>query len=131
MKFVLDSSVAAKWVLPESDSAEALSFRDDLRNKIHESIAPDIFPVEIGHAISKAERQGRVSKADGFSLWTEVMADCPQLFHYLPLMSRAYALSSRARIGVYDCLYVALSEQEQCQETRGHPPYPANRIALT
>ena len=26
-----------------------------------------------------------------------------------------YALSSQARIGVYDCLYVALSEQEQCQ----------------
>ena len=30
------------------------------------------------------------------------------------LMPRAIAISSRMRVGVYDCLYVALAEREQC-----------------
>ena len=28
---------------------------------------------------------------------------------------RAYEISSQMRIGVYDCLYVALAERESCQ----------------
>ncbi len=43
------------------------------------------------------------------------MTDSPQLFPSIPLMPRAYALSSQMRIGIYDCLYVALAEQEQCE----------------
>jgi predicted nucleic acid-binding protein len=30
-------------------------------------------------------------------------------------MPRAYALSSAIRVGIYDCLYVALAEQEGCE----------------
>jgi predicted nucleic acid-binding protein len=33
----------------------------------------------------------------------------------LPLLPRTYAVSSQARIGVYDCLYVALAERERCE----------------
>jgi predicted nucleic acid-binding protein len=33
----------------------------------------------------------------------------------LPLMPRAYSISSAERIGVYDCLYVALAESENCE----------------
>jgi predicted nucleic acid-binding protein len=115
MKYVLDSSVAAKWVLPEPDSLQALSLLADVRNQTHELIAPDVLPVEVGHALTRAERTGRISPADGFALWCRVMRDCPQLFPYLPLMPRAYELSSRMRIGIYDCVYVALAEQEQCE----------------
>jgi predicted nucleic acid-binding protein len=43
MKYVLDASVAVKWVLPEADSAKAISLRDDYRKGVHELIAPDIF----------------------------------------------------------------------------------------
>jgi predicted nucleic acid-binding protein len=32
----------------------------------------------------------------------------------LVLLPRAYEISSQARIGVYDCLYVALAEREGC-----------------
>ncbi len=53
---VLDSSVAVKWALPEIGAAIALAFRDDVRNKIHEIIAPDGFPSEVPHALTKAER---------------------------------------------------------------------------
>jgi hypothetical protein len=43
MKYVLDSSVALKWVLHEADSGKAIRLRDDYSNGIHELLAPDIF----------------------------------------------------------------------------------------
>ena len=44
MKYVLDSSAALPWVLPEILSPNAVRLRQDVRNGIHELIAPDIFP---------------------------------------------------------------------------------------
>ncbi|MBI3411488.1 MAG: type II toxin-antitoxin system VapC family toxin [Planctomycetes bacterium] len=60
MKYVLDASVALKWVLTEPDSPKALSVRDDFRNKLHELLAPDVFPVEVAHALTRAERKGLI-----------------------------------------------------------------------
>jgi predicted nucleic acid-binding protein len=58
MKCVLDASVALKWVLTEPDSPKAHSVRDDYRKQSHELLAPDVFPVEIAHALTRAERRG-------------------------------------------------------------------------
>ena len=41
--------------------------------------------------------------------------DAPVLLPYLPLMRRAFEISSHLRIGIYDCLYVALAEREGCE----------------
>ena len=111
MKYVLDSSVALKWVLAEVDADKALRLRDESRTGIHELISQDIFPVELAHALARAERQRRISVADGWTHWRTAMVDSPALHAYLPLMPRAYAIASAARIGVYDCLYIALAEQ--------------------
>ena len=62
MKYVLDSSVAFKWVIVEALSDKAQLVRDDYRNKIHELLSPDILPVEIAHALTRAERQGRITQ---------------------------------------------------------------------
>lgn len=43
------------------------------------------------------------------------MMSCPHQYPYQPLLQRATAISSQARIGVYDCLYVALAERENCE----------------
>ena len=115
MKYVLNSSVGCKWVVPEIHSDKALRLRDDFRNGVHELLAPDVFPIELGHALTRAERQGRVTPANGWALWLGVMADSPHLFPSIPLMPRAYEISSRMRVGIYDCLYVALAEQEKCE----------------
>lgn len=115
MKYVLDSSIAVKWVIAEADTAGAVQLRDDLRNGVHEVIAPDIFPIEVAHAIAKAERQGRVKPGDGVPFLADVLTTLPDLHPGLPLLARAFAIATAARIGVYDCLYVALAEREQCE----------------
>src|SRR5262245_11194451 len=115
MKLVLDSSVAFKWVVAEVDTDKALRLRDECRQALHEFLAPDFFPVEIAHSLTRAERQRRIAPPAGWALWLTVMADAPALHPSIPLMPRAYALSSSVKLGVYDCLYVALAEHEQCQ----------------
>lgn len=47
------------------------------------------------------------------------MAKPPLLHPYIPLLARAYQLSSHLRIGVYDCLYLALMEREGCEFVTG------------
>ena len=61
MKYILDSSVGFKWVVIEQDTQKARALRDDYRNAIHELHSPDVFPIEIGHALTWAERQGRIA----------------------------------------------------------------------
>lgn len=114
MRYVLDSCVGFKWAVIEADTAKARRLRDDFRMGVHELLAPDIFPVEIAHAMSRAERQGRVAPAQGGAFLLSILQTPPLLLPYLPLLPRAYAISSQMRVGVYDCLYVALAEREGC-----------------
>jgi predicted nucleic acid-binding protein len=107
--------VAFKWVVPEVDTDKALRLRDDFRNGIHELLAPDFFPVEIAHALTRGERQGRITTAQGSIFLVDVLSTLPQQHSSLALLARGYEVSSRTRIGVYDCIYVALAEREGCQ----------------
>ena len=115
MKYVLDSSVAFKWVVPESDTPKAVKLRDEFRSAVHELISPDVFPTELAHALTRAERQGRIPLSDAVTRLIDVLTTCPILLPSLPLLLRATALSSSTRVGVYDCLYVALAEREGCE----------------
>jgi len=99
----------------ETDSDKAVRLRDEGRRGLHEFIAPDVFTAELAHAMTRAERQGRVSRAQGWRLMLGILADAPAFHPYQPLVPRAHATSSMYRIGVYDCLYVALAEREDCE----------------
>ena len=115
MKYVLDSCVAFKWVVPELHSDKALRLRDDFRKGSLELLAPDVFPVEVAHALTRAERQKRITQTQGATALADVLSSQPQLVSYIPLLGRAYAISSSLRTGVYDCLYIALAERESCE----------------
>ena len=115
MTYVLDASVGAKWVLPEVHSDKAIRLRDGYRQGIHQLLSPDFFPVEVAHSITRGERQGRITPAQGAAAIRDVLKLLPRLELSLPLLPRAYAISSQARVGVYDCIYVALAEREKCE----------------
>lgn len=61
MKYVIDSSVAFKWVVAEPDADKADRLRQDFRNGVLDLLAPDIFPAEIANALLMAERRGRIA----------------------------------------------------------------------
>jgi predicted nucleic acid-binding protein len=114
MKYVLDSNIALKWGLPEPDSPKAKQLRDDFQKGVHELVSPDVFVVEVAHALTRAERQGKIALGHAGILWADIMSTPPRLELSGLLVPRAIAISSAMRVGVYDCLYVALAEREVC-----------------
>ncbi|MHC5537026.1 type II toxin-antitoxin system VapC family toxin [Singulisphaera rosea] len=114
MRLILDSCVGLKCLLKEDDSDRANRVRDDFIAGKHDLIAPDIFPIEVVHSLTRAERQLRITPVEGASHLKTMFATLPALHPYLLLLPRAYQISSQSRQGVYDCRYVALAEREGC-----------------
>ena len=115
MKYVLDASVALCWVLPRPHSTEAIKLRDDYLAGMHDLVAPDIFPAETASALTKSERQRVIAVGDAASLHVRILKTAPSFHSYIPLIPRAIEISSQTRTAFYDCVYVALAEQEQCE----------------
>jgi predicted nucleic acid-binding protein len=131
VKYVLDSSVAIKWVLPEADSGKAIRLRDEYTNGIHQLLAPDLFPSEIANALASAERQKRIRPGESAVFLNDVLSAAPALHHTSPLLVRAMEIAIAAKQAVYDCIYVALAEAEGELATADdrlarslHPAYP-------
>jgi predicted nucleic acid-binding protein len=80
MRYTLDASVALKWVLPEPLAAQASRLRADVRSAVHELIAPDVFPVEVAHALTRAERRQLISPGQAVGFRADVLRTTPTLF---------------------------------------------------
>lgn len=115
MKYVVDASVALKWVLPEINSDKALRLRSDYQAAIHELCSPDIFTIEVANTLARAERNGIIAAGDADVHLTNILSTCPLLHSYHSLIRRALSIATSARHGVYDCVYVALAEREGCE----------------
>jgi predicted nucleic acid-binding protein len=115
MRYVLDSSVALKWVLPEVDSTKAIRLRDEYRNGLHELLAPDIFPSEIANGLASAERQKRIRTGEAAIILNDILSAAPALHHSSPLLIRAMESAISTKHAVYDCTYLALAEAEGCE----------------
>lgn len=115
MRYVLDSSVALKWVLAEADSARAIRLRDEFANGIHELLAPEVFTPEVGNALVFAERGGRIRPGEAAVLLKNVLRAAPVIHPSPASLLRAMETALSTRHAVYDCLYVALAEREGCE----------------
>ncbi len=99
---------------PEDDSPAAPVLREDYRNKIHDLISPDSLPIEVAHALTRAERQGKINPGRAEILFADLLDPCPPLYPYFDYIDRAMQFSSKLRIGVFDCVDVALAEEQEC-----------------
>lgn len=73
----------------------------------------------MAHALTRAERQLRIVVGQSRSHLADVLTSAPQFHAYRPLLTRAVDISSQMRVGIYDCLYVALAERENCDLITG------------
>jgi len=106
MIFVVDASVAVKWLTAEPDHERARALRaehDDLQ-------APDFVLVEVGNVLWKKVRRGEVTYAQAAAALTAL----PRLFDKLipaeELTMRALQKAVELDHPVYDCLYLACAE---------------------
>ena len=114
MRYVLDASVAMKSLLKEVDFL-AIALREEFKRQVHELIAPDVLPAEMGHALTRAERKGIIPKGTAKILFHQFINPCPELYPYGDLYDRAMEIASDFRVGFYDALYVSLAEREGCE----------------
>lgn len=115
MQYVLDASVAIKWVINEPGSPEARRLRDICLPRGDELIAPEYFAVEVANVLTKAQRRGVISSGQLSLKLVDLIVNGPELFPTFNLIFRAVEIATEARIGLYDCLYVALAEREDCE----------------
>ena len=112
--FVLDASVAAKWVLPEPDGASAVRLFDRYAAGEISLIAPDLLLAEVASLLAKRHRRKQISAEqarEAFRLMTDA---APKLFDTGLRLHRALDLSLRYRMSLRDCLYLALAIEHDC-----------------
>ena len=113
-EFVLDCSVAAKWVLPEPDRAPAFELFERYASGEVSLIAPDLLLAEFASLIAKRNRRKEISGEQARTAFG-LMAKCaPRLFDMRPLLPRALDLTLRCQLSLWDCVYLALALEHDC-----------------
>ena len=113
-EFVLDCSVAAKWVLPEPDRAPALGWFERYAAGEVLLIAPDLLLAEFASLIAKRHRRKEISAEQAHAAF-RLMAKCaPRLFDMRPRLPRALELSLQYQLSLWDCVYLALALERDC-----------------
>lgn len=109
MAFVLDTSVALAWVLPDEGNEETDVLCDRL---LHDRVVvPVVWPLEVGNALLMAVRRGRISEKDMTRLVARLTAlpiDVDQESTKQAL-GDVLALANRFKLTTYDAAYLELS----------------------
>ena len=116
--FVLDASVAAKWMLPAKGELlrpEAYRLLDAYGAGDVSLVVPEIFWAECGNIVWKAVRQRRFSRADAELAILSMMRRNFPTVSSAKLLQDALSLALDFDRAVYDCLYVALAVQSKTQ----------------
>jgi predicted nucleic acid-binding protein len=110
MSYVVDTSVALKWYIPEAGSAEARLYMGPGIDR-H---APDLLPLEGAHALLKRTRSGdpavRLAIGDALMVAEALRDGAPIRYHSCwPLLAPALSLAAEIGASVYDGLFLALA----------------------
>lgn len=105
--YIIDASVAVKWVIQEPRRAEARRFV----NPDISCIAPDFIVHECLSAIQKKVARKEISEDAGWRSYTVLVQETPLiLVNSSSLTQRAYQLANILHHAIYDCYYLALAE---------------------
>lgn len=103
MRFVVDASLALKWVMPEADSEAAAKLRHQ------ELIAPSLWLGEVGNALWRHVRLGEIAPEQAFRRLAE-LANAPVVLMPMEVhVDRALQLAIELGHPIYDCLHLAVA----------------------
>ena len=105
-RWVVDASVAVKWLLPETFAARA----DAIAAAENDLLAPALLPVEVGNALVKRVRAGALNSTEAAGLFRDFQEIAVDYSPVEPLLETALTMALAHRASLYDCLYLALAE---------------------
>ena len=108
MAFVLDSSVALAWLLPD----EANEPTDALADRLEQENAhvPSIWPLEVGNALIMALRRRRLSHAD-FDRCISSLSALPIEVDTIAKLPDVLLIAQRLSLSSYDAAYLELARR--------------------
>jgi predicted nucleic acid-binding protein len=108
---VVDSSVVAKWILPEADSAKAQQLIVNASATGERLVVLDLVFPEVANAIWKRHRQQVISLSEARSLLVALIGAPVEVEPARSLLAPALEIAINHDRAVYDALFVALAEQ--------------------
>lgn len=109
MAFVLDSSVALAWVLPDESNPTLDRLCDRLTDDI--ALVPPVWPLEIGNVLLIAVKRGRLTVKDRIRLVRELRALPVEIDGTFTERSleETLALAQKYDLTTYDASYIELA----------------------
>jgi predicted nucleic acid-binding protein len=107
---VVDSSVAAKWILPESDSLEARRLISDSSTEDQRLIVLDLVLTEVANAIWKRHHQRTITVEETCELLGRLLRMPVRVESSTRLLNSAMEIATRYDRAIYDALFVALAQ---------------------
>ncbi|MCI0461885.1 MAG: type II toxin-antitoxin system VapC family toxin [Gemmataceae bacterium] len=107
---VVDSSVVAKWVLPEPDSAHAARLITDVALKGERLIVLDLAFVEVTNAIWKRYHRGLATLDDTRQFLDDLLLSPVHVEPANRLLKPALEIAAKYDRAIYDALFVALAQ---------------------
>ena len=131
-QFVLDSSVMAKWVLPETDTPKAEKLVSDAALKGDQMISLDLAFVEVANAIWKQFHRGLATSDQTRKALDDFLQNPVHAEPANRLLKPALDIAVKYDCAVYDALFVALCQDLGLQGVTAdeplykavHPDYP-------
>jgi predicted nucleic acid-binding protein len=106
--YVIDASIAIKWVVEEEGTHQALALLP------HDLLAPDLLIAECANILWKKVRRAELTEAEAM-LAARLLAQADvELVAMRPLMERATELAISLNHPAYDCVDLALAEVRDC-----------------
>lgn len=107
---VVDASIAIKWVVEEDGTEEALTLRGRAR-----LIAPELLVAECANILWKKVQREELSKQEALLAARLLQGADVELFPTRSLFESATRLAIELDHPAYDCLYLALAIENECQ----------------
>lgn len=114
-QLVVDSSVAIKWLVPEPYSEQARLILNDYQKGELDLLAPDLIYAEVGNIVWKKQAFQGLAVTDAQLVIDTFRTLTFSITPTAVLLADAYSLAVRHQRTVYDMLYVALGQQENCR----------------
>jgi len=108
--FVIDASIAVKWVVEEEGTENALALRG--RTKL---IAPELLTAECANILWKKVQRGELTEDEALFAARLLQASDIELLPTRALLEPATRLAIELNHPAYDCIYIALAIEHDFQ----------------
>jgi predicted nucleic acid-binding protein len=102
-------------MLPEPGRAPALEWFARYASGEVDLIAPDLLLAEFASLVAKRNRRKQISAASAHEAFGLMTKSAPRLFDTRPRLLPALDLSLRYGMSLWDCVYLALALEHNCQ----------------